>query len=54
VNGVLTLKKVESRAHFQVKKFRLGNCLYQLNAIAVHSGDMNYGHYTAVALTSKG
>ncbi|XP_044256694.1 ubiquitin carboxyl-terminal hydrolase 8-like [Tribolium madens] len=53
-NGVVILKKIESRAHFKKRDFRLGKSRYQLNAFAMHSGNMNFGHYTAAALTSKG
>ncbi|XP_008199367.1 ubiquitin carboxyl-terminal hydrolase 8 isoform X2 [Tribolium castaneum] len=54
VNGQVLLKKIESRAHFKKRDFRLGKSRYELNAFAMHSGNMNFGHYTAAALTSKG
>lgn len=53
-DGTVIFSKIEAKASFEKRSFRLNKHYYDLNAIALHSGNMNHGHYTAVALTSKG
>ncbi|XP_044765641.1 ubiquitin carboxyl-terminal hydrolase 8-like [Coccinella septempunctata] len=46
-NNNVSVSKVDSRVSFPTRNFHFGGCTYTLNSIAMHSGSMTSGHYTA-------
>ncbi|XP_045482502.1 ubiquitin carboxyl-terminal hydrolase 8-like [Harmonia axyridis] len=51
-NNNVSVSKVDSRVSFPTKNFHFGGCTYTLNSIAMHSGSMTSGHYTAACFTN--
>ncbi|KAL3289814.1 hypothetical protein HHI36_023205 [Cryptolaemus montrouzieri] len=51
-NNNVSVSKIDSRVSFSTNSFHFGGKTYKLNAIAMHSGSMTSGHYTAACLTN--
>lgn len=49
-NGNVSITKLEGRCFFPTQNFRFGEERYTLNSVAMHSGTMTSGHYTAAGL----